>query len=575
MNQSDDHKKKSQENQYGSGPDNSGDYPKVNPMSDVEEAEGLLEDISGEIEQNGLKHEDIQQLQSAAGESSVDMLIHMYNDAATSISANLDLRSLVRQILDRAIRMMGASRGILFLGYGGDVRLVPVVALNMGGEELEELERVSRTILQRGQQGEVLISQDAANDERFKDAPSIHLNQIRSVLCVPLQARSQTVGVLYLDAPSVSGAFPANAGKIMESFACMAATALENARLYGDIQRENARLRHRLSLKTSFERLLTLSPQMNTLLQRALLGAQVDAPVLIVGESGTGKEILARSIHEGSPRELNPFIAYNCSTVPRELMESIFFGHVRGAFTGAQRDMPGLLREADRGTLFLNEITDLELELQVKLLEALECGIVRPVGGRREFRVDVRLITATSRDIRNEVREARFLEDLYYRLNILELHIPSLRERPEDVPLLVNHFLQKHAHYRVHEDSVTFTQGAMEYLQSLRWRGNVNELESLVRRILVLSDYSKIDVARLKKFISLPADSTSMESVPGAWANTSKTGQIRPFIEQEKEALREALIRTGGNKSKAARLLGLHRNTLLRRIKKLEVSGEF
>ena len=360
----------------------------------------------------------------------------------------------------------------------------------------------------------------------------------------------------------------------MESFAAIAAVALENARKHGDIQRENARLRHRLSLQSSFERLLTLSPQMNTLLQRALLGAQVDAPVLIIGECGTGKELLAKSIHEGSPRELNPFIAYNCSTSPRELMESIFFGHVRGAFTGAQRDMPGLLREADRGTLFLNEITDLELELQVKLLDALERGIVRPVGGRREFRVDVRLITATSRDIRTEVREGRFLEDLYYRLNILELHIPALRERPEDIPLLVNHFLQKHSQFRVLEDNISFTQGAMEYLQSLRWLGNVNELESLVRRILMLSEQPKIDVARLKKFIALPADAASMESVPGAWAATNKTGQIRPFVEQEREALREALIRTGGNKSKAARLLGLHRNTLLRRIKKLEVAGD-
>jgi transcriptional regulator with GAF, ATPase, and Fis domain len=539
----------------------------VNPLSDVDEAEGLLEDLADDDQPTG-KVLDMGPVNGA------DQLTDLYTDAAVSVTSNLDLRSLVRQILDKAIRMMGASRGILFLGYGGDIRLVPVVALNLGGEELEELERVSRTILQRGQQGEVLISQDAANDDRFKDAPSIHLNQIRSVLCVPLITRDTTVGVLYLDAPSVSGAFPANAGKLMASFASIAAVALENARKHGDIQRENARLRHRLSVQSSFERLLTLSPQMNTLLQRALLGAQVDAPVLIIGESGTGKELLSKSIHEGSPRELNPFIAYNCSTVPRELMESVFFGHVRGAFTGAQRDMPGLLREADRGTLFLNEITDLELELQVKLLDALERGIVRPVGGRREFRVDVRLITATSRDIRTEVREGRFLEDLYYRLNIVELHIPPLRERPEDIPLLVNHFLQKHSQFRILEDNVAFTQGAMEYLQSLRWVGNVNELESLVRRILMLSEQAKIDVARLKKFISLPTDTASMETVPGAWATASKTGQIRPFVEQEREALREALIRTGGNKSKAARLLGLHRNTLLRRIKKLEVSDE-
>jgi len=295
------------------------DLHQTNPLSDMEEAEGLLEDISEGAQQ------------SSEQNLPVDKLISICADAAASITANLDLRSLVRQILDRAIRIMGASRGILFLGYGGDVRLVPVVALNLGGEELEELERVSRTILQRGQQGEVLISQDAANDERFKDAPSIHLNQIRSVLCVPLITCNTMVGVLYLDAPSVSGAFPTNAGKLMKAFATMAAIALENARLHGDVQRENARLRHRMSLKTSFERMLTLSPQMNTLLQRALLGAQVDAPVLIVGESGTGKEMLAKSIHEGSPRELNPFIAYNCSTVPRELMESIFFGHVRGA----------------------------------------------------------------------------------------------------------------------------------------------------------------------------------------------------------------------------------------------------
>jgi len=564
-------------------PSGAGQSPRSHPARDLEEAQSLLEDMAGAAAPGrsapgqapaGTAGGAREALQAQVQAWSADQMLQVFCNLASAIAGNLDQRSLVKQILEAAITTLGAQRGILFLGGGADEGLVPVVALSITGEEIEAVEQVSKTILKRGQKGEVLISSDAVHDPRLMDIPSVRIGEIRSVLCAPLISRGEPIGVIYLDAPSAARTIPPDAGRFLEAFARLAAVAVENARLHGDVVRENLRLRRRLESQEAFQQLLSLSPHMDLLRQRAALAAQVDAPILILGEPGTGKQLLARGIHEAGARALNPFVAYNCAAIPRELMEAVLFGHLRGAFPGAQRDMPGLLRDADRGVLYLDEITDLDLGLQEKLLRALDDGVVTPLGGRREYRIDVHLISASSRDIRADVRAGRFLEQLYYRISVLELQIPPLRERPADIPLLIEHFIGKHAADRENRRKLHFTAEAIGFLQGLAWRGNVRELESLVRRALLLTGQARIDLTAIKKLVTVPDEAWAPDAVPGAWPAAGRTGQVRPYVEQEREALREALIRAGGNKSKAARLLGLHRNTLLRRVRKLNVTAD-
>ncbi|MCK4304514.1 MAG: sigma-54-dependent Fis family transcriptional regulator [Candidatus Eisenbacteria sp.] len=552
---------------------------RTDPLSDLAESQAILEHLS-KNHPDGRADEERKRnaaLEQSAQRWSTQQAFQAFRGVACSITANLDMRSLVKQILKAAIQTLGAERGILFLGREKDVGLLPVVAISITGQELDDLERVSRTILRQGSRGEVVVSQDAANDPRFRDVPSIKLKKIRSVMCAPLISRGKPIGLIHLDAPLAAGAFSEDGQRFLEAFADLAAVALENARLHGEVVHENTDLRRHLTSQESFKQLVTVSPRMNALLQRATLAAQVDAPIMILGESGTGKELLARSIHKTGPRALNPFVACNCAAVPRDLMESLFFGHTKGAFTGALRDTQGLLREADRGVLFLDEVTDLGPDLQGKLLRVIEDGVVRPLGTRRDIRVDVRVITATSRDIHTEIQEGRFREELYYRINVLELRIPPLRERPEDIPVLVDHFLHKHAEDRGDGRSVTFTGKAVQFLQTLPWRGNVREFESLVRRVLVLSNQPKVTVAQLKRFLSVPPGGGLAGIDKELGASTAAVGKgdgIRSMVELERDAIRTALIRTGGNKSRAARLLGLHRNTLLRRMKRLQVSWQ-
>ena len=532
----------------------------ANPLADLDECEGLLEDLGAS--------ERTHELRKSAAEWSAREAFRALRAVACSITGNLDLRTLVKQILDAALHTLGAERGILFLGRGEDAGLVPIVALNIAGEELEEIEQVSTTILRRGQQGEVLVSENAAQDPRFRDVPSISIKEVRAVLCAPLTTRGVASGVIYLDSRCSQQAFPRDAGRLLEAFASLAAVALENARRHGEVIRENSLLRRRMMARESFERILTLSPRMSTLLEKAALAAKVDAPILIVGESGTGKELLARSIHDASPRALNPFAAQSCSAIPPKLMEACLFGQ---AGSSAGRELPGLLREADRGTLYLAEIAALDLDLQAKLLRTIESGCVTALGTRREIRVDVHLISASGRDLRAEIRAGRFLEELYHLLGLLELQIPPLRERPEDIPLLVNHFVGKHIEETGQERAaVSFTPEALERLQGLPWRGNARELESVIRRLLAFTRDERITADQLDNYVASCEISAQYLEAPD-WSASSVMGQIRPFAEQEREALRAALRRTGGNKSKAARLLGLHRNTLLRRIKKLGV----
>ena len=327
------------------------------------------------------------------------------------------------------------------------------------------------------------------------------------------------------------------------------------------LSRENRRLRSELSADRGLESFVGASPTVQEVMRQVRKVAPTKATVLITGESGTGKELVARAIHELSPRSAMPFVAVNCGAIPAELIESELFGHVRGAFTDASRDKKGLAAEADGGTLFLDEIGELPLNLQVKLLRFLEDEQVRRVGDTRSEKVDVRVVAATARDLVRATKEGLFREDLFYRLNVVNLRLPSLRERPEDVPALVEHFLSKHRRLRPEAPLRGVSPEALEVLLAHRWPGNVRELEHAIERAVVLADGPMIQETDLP-------DDVRAGPGPAPVARTSADLSVkRAFRALEQQLIRDALDRTGGNRTRAAELLDLSYRALLYKIK--------
>ena len=293
--------------------------------------------------------------------------------------------------------------------------------------------------------------------------------------------------------------------------------------------------------------------------------APTDGTVLITGESGTGKGYFARKIHEQSHRAAKPLISVNCGAIPENLLESEFFGHLKGSFTGAERAKKGLFLEANGGTLFLDEIAELPLGLQVKLLHALESGEVRPVGAETPRRVDLRFLAATNRDIAQRVADGRFREDLYYRLNVLRLHVPPLRERREDIAPLVAHFIRREARRLGGNEAIRIDPAAEEILQSCAWPGNVRQLQNAVARALILAEGSRITLS------DLPPDITHVDPLAGtdagaAEADATDAGlreQVRRF---EVRQIRRAIDETGGDRAAAAKRLRIGLSTLYRKL---------
>ena len=336
--------------------------------------------------------------------------------------------------------------------------------------------------------------------------------------------------------------------------------ALRLARKDKDEEREAADTGPRLDL-------LGDSPAIRRLRQTIAKLARSQAPVYIAGESGSGKELVARMIHQQGPRASGPFVPVNCGAIPEHLMESEFFGYKKGSFTGAVSDKEGLFQAAHGGTLFLDEVADLPMHMQVKLLRAIQEKAVRPVGGQREIPIDVRILSATHKDLAALVAEGRFRQDLFYRINVIELRVPSLREHPEDIPLLAEHILARLAEAQG-VAPVTLADDALEALMAYSFPGNVRELENILERAMTLCDGETIHARDLQ----LPRHETAPASVTTAAAAPVPPGPVplEPYLDNmEKEVILQALERTRYNKTAAAKLLGLTFRQLRYRLKKL------
>ena len=478
---------------------------------------------------------------------------------STVINSIRDLDALQRQLLELIFQAVPADRGAILLADQSSEEFVSVFALDrVSGSD--QTFQVSRTIAQEVlREGAAMLSNDVLQSEAPSRSQSLTISQIRSLLCLPLIVFERALGVLYLDASDPTVRFDEDDLQLMTAIAGIAAVALENARHIEWLESEKGRLQEDLQIEHN---MVGESPRMLEVYQFIAKVAPTDSTVLIGGESGTGKELAARAIHRNSPRADNPFVAINCAALTETLLESELFGHEKGAFTGATAQKKGKLEVADGGTVFLDEVGEMALTLQVKLLRVLQEREFERVGGTRPIKVDIRLIAATNKDLEEAIKDGTFREDLYYRLNVVSLTMPPLRERREDIPLLSSYFAAKHS--KKFKRRVTgISPEARNCLLNYNWPGNVRELENTIERAVVLGSTELIRPEDLPETVLETATTQGMSSLK----------YQERINELKKKYILEALDQTSGNYTEAAKLLGMHPNNLHRLARNLHLKA--
>jgi transcriptional regulator with GAF, ATPase, and Fis domain len=502
---------------------------------------------------------------------------------------------IFERIVDALIEFTGAERGFFILtGKAPDERRA-VAARNFDREGVQDaLAKISRTIERRTlESGDPVLVTDAGLDERFSGQDSIVGMRLRSILAVPVRGTEGPVGLIYLDNRFERGVFEERQIPLIRMFADQAGIALRNAELHAENERRledltaaNAEVeelnrvlaervavtsaelqevkghvlrdRDEAPLKYSYANIVGQSRRMQDLFHLLDKVTDSEVPVLIQGESGTGKELVARAIHFNGPRKDKPFVSENCAAIPETLLESELFGYARGAFTGATADKKGLFQMANGSTLLLDEIGDMPIEMQKKLLRVLQEKEVRPVGGKRAVPVDVRILAASNQDLRKLCAEGRFREDLYYRINVITVEVPPLRERREDIPALVERFLDEFA-ASSGQPRRTISEDALQSLAAYGWPGNVRELRNEVLRAAALSDRVIVPYVLSRPLQTFREEAAAVPEL----GQRSLKDMVKDLTEElERKVIRAALEQTGGRKAQAARLLGVSRPTL-------------
>ena len=420
--------------------------------------------------------------------------------------------------------------------------------------------RVSRTVVQRiRRDGVGLVVSDVSGDTTLAHVQTLAELHVNSVLCVPLLVSGKVVGAIYLDSKSATRHFDEGHLQVMTAVAGIASLALDNVRHWEQLQQENQQLRAEVNLEHD---MLGVSQRMREVFEFIRRVAPTDSTVLIEGESGTGKEMVARAIHRNSSRADRPFVAINCAAIAETLLESELFGHEKGAFTGAVSQKKGKMEAADGGTLFLDEVSELAPSLQAKLLRVLQEREFERVGGIRPLKLDIRVIAATNRLLREEVQNGTFRKDLYYRLNVVSVTMPALRDRREDIPLLADHFIAK-AGRKCKTRMKPLSAEARAFLIAYDWPGNVRELENAIERALVLGLTESILHDDLPEAV--------LEAGTPLTASTAKyLGTIK---DTKKQLILQALQQANGGYIEAAKALGMHPNSLLRLIRNLDLKA--
>jgi transcriptional regulator with GAF, ATPase, and Fis domain len=466
-----------------------------------------------------------------------------------AIAAEPSLERTFEALLAAVVAVSGAEKGFLIVLRDGERHLA--ASHNVGKETLD-LTRVSDSIVDRVLQSrESLIVSDAMRDAEFASSRSVMELKLSSVMCVPLAYRNELLGVLYLGNDNVRNLFAQGDLVLLEVFAAQAAVILHAAIRLDELVLANRNLRDHLR-NAGQGGIIGASGPMKEVFRLLKRVGPADVSVLVTGETGTGKELVARELHRLSPRANKPFISLNCGAIPEHLLESELFGYRKGAFTGAVSDKIGKFEAADGGTIFLDEIGEMPMALQVKLLRVLQERTVERVGDVRGRPLDLRVVSATNKDLEQEIRAGNFREDLFYRLNEVALRLPALRERGDDVLLIAQSLLTRFAE-QYGARARGFSAGALNLLRSYRWPGNVRELENRVKKAVIMTDRQQI----------VPEDLGI--SVGGG-------GTLRTLAEAEEEFktgyIRRALDENGWNKAQTARVLDVDPRTIFRYIEK-------
>jgi transcriptional regulator with GAF, ATPase, and Fis domain len=483
---------------------------------------------------------------------------------STTINAVRGVEELQKTLLELLFEVVPAERGVILLtepGSHGEVsEFTSVFGLDRRRGPDESI-RVSRTVSKWVlQHGESLLTNNLAEAKDLATAESLITERPRSILCVPLIMLERTLGVIYLDTAEPDSVFDKDHLQLVSAISAITSVAIENARHFEWLVSENQRLIADFNLEHN---IVGESPRVRDVLQFIAKVAPTDSTVLLTGESGTGKELVARAIHQNSKRADKPFMAVNCSALAESLLESELFGHEKGSFTGALALKKGRIEIADGGTLFLDEIGELSLPLQVKLLRVLQERNFERVGGTRTINVDIRLVTATNKNLGDAVAAGAFRQDLFYRLNVVGLETPPLRERQEDIPLLANYFAAKYGE-KCSRRVTGIAAEAHARLLAYDWPGNVRELENAIERAVVLGNTDRILLEDLPESV--------LESEPAP--TTSGTKYHEAVAQTKKQIILSAMDQAKGGYTDAAKLLGVHPNYLHRLIRNLNLKEQ-
>lgn len=511
----------------------------------------------------------------------------------TELLGSNKLDQVLVKLMDAAMELSKAERGFMVIRNPQSPGPIPgyeiKVARNVSKELIEREEAsISLSAIREAMQGgEALVTDNALQDSRFETAESVHQLELKSILALPLKGTKGVIGALYLDHRYATNIFRGTDLNVLQMFANQSALALQKAQMIEELEKANQKLSEtveeqageltvlkrevedqRQILTFEYKDIVGRSPAMLEVLSLVDRITETTVPVWVYGESGTGKEMIARALHFNSSRAKKPFVSENCSALPETLLESELFGHKKGAFTHADRDKKGLLEYANGGTIFLDEIADMSATMQAKLLRFLQEGEIRPLGSNEIIKVDVRVVSASNRDLSELIGEGKFREDLYYRLNGVTVILPPLRERMEDLPILVQHFLKKLAKDEKKEP-LEIAPEALEMLMEYQWPGNVRELENTIRTACLFHQKGKLVPKSFnfkKPLGGMPISKTAPGTAPGLAkipsVKSSKANSTALPMSDEKRILLEALFEQGYHKGLAAQTLGISRRYL-------------
>jgi transcriptional regulator with GAF, ATPase, and Fis domain len=462
-----------------------------------------------------------------------------------------DLGELLDALMDAVVEITNADKGFLVLLEGETIDVK--VARNLNKENIADaVTQLSDSIVAKViRTRKPVIVSDAMRDDEFAAAKSVMQLKVSSVICVPLLDRGRLLGLIYVGNDSIRDLFQKDTLRVLSVFASQASLIVANALLLNELKIDNKRLHDRLE-QYRFGEIVGTSPPMQQVFRKVEKISATDISVLITGETGTGKELIAREIHNRSPRAGKPFITINCGAIPENLLESELFGHVKGAFTGAVANKQGKFQAADGGTLFLDEIGEMQIDLQVKLLRAIQEKVVFRVGDTRAETVDIRILAATNRELEKEISGGRFREDLYYRLNVVNVELPPLRARGDDVLVIARYLLSRYS--REYDSKVKgLSPNASVAIRKHNWPGNIRELENRIKKAIVLCESTVIG----------PDD-------------LGLTGDVLPTIltlaeakdKFQRDYINEVLALNNGNRTKTARDLGVDPRTVFRHLEK-------